>query len=345
MNNYDVNQEPIVLSKATLDRFLKEDKPGDLIALYTFYYYTAKWQRTNQPKSTTHYTAKGLKWSVDKVRKNKKILINLNLIEDIVTKDKTNKITGHYIKVKFIWTEEAINKSQTTQKAEGGKSQRVGKTTPNALSSNNLNSLSSNIKSFSKEKLSVSKETPNGFFQNLSNEDIPSNTSEGECLNFWNELPLVTQHIRQGTNTRKTCQKYISQLINGTFCQNKKFKIGFWNDYKIPIEWESKKWTIQEIKEGMKRLSLIQQEGYWPVDKDKLQKDLPSLLFNPFAKRCSSYFFLVMIQKPKTLTKKPKNNSIKPQSDNQPYPVDEEIGDCYHDTTPYPVDEEITLDV
>ena len=53
---YDVENEPIILPKPVLDKFFKQDKPGDLIALYSFYYYTAKWQKTNQP---THWESYG----------------------------------------------------------------------------------------------------------------------------------------------------------------------------------------------------------------------------------------------------------------------------------------------
>ena len=63
----------IILSKQTLDLFLKQDNPADLIALYCFYYYTAKWQGTNQPKATTDYAAKGLKWGLDKNGKTRNI--------------------------------------------------------------------------------------------------------------------------------------------------------------------------------------------------------------------------------------------------------------------------------
>ena len=66
---YDKNQEPIVISKATSDIFLKEKNPSELMALYWFYYYTAKWQGTNNAKATTFYAAKGLKWGEDKIRR------------------------------------------------------------------------------------------------------------------------------------------------------------------------------------------------------------------------------------------------------------------------------------
>jgi len=105
---YSKSEEPIVISKATSDRILKEDKPADIMALYWFYYYTAKWQGNNQAKSAINYVAKGLNWSEVKVRKNKKILEALGLIEQIKkTDEKTKKILGWYIKVNFIWSEKA----------------------------------------------------------------------------------------------------------------------------------------------------------------------------------------------------------------------------------------------
>jgi hypothetical protein len=131
----------IILSKQTLDILLKEKKPSDLIALYCFYYYTAKWQKTNQPKATISYIAKGLNWGKDKARRNKQILIRLNLIEDVRDIDKkTKKIKGWYIKIKYIWKKE----SHPINSPEGGLSQRVAFSDPNALSDNNINALSAN---------------------------------------------------------------------------------------------------------------------------------------------------------------------------------------------------------
>jgi hypothetical protein len=77
--SYDINQEPIVISKITSDIFLKQKHPSDLMALYWFH--TAKWQKTNKARATTSYAAKGLKWSEDRIRRTKKILIQLGLIK------------------------------------------------------------------------------------------------------------------------------------------------------------------------------------------------------------------------------------------------------------------------
>ena len=41
MENNFIENELIILSKQTIDLFLKQDNSADLISLYTFYYYTA----------------------------------------------------------------------------------------------------------------------------------------------------------------------------------------------------------------------------------------------------------------------------------------------------------------
>ena len=143
--SYNIEDEPIVIHKSIIDKFLKKDKPGDLIALYLFYYYTAKWQKTNQPKSTTGYSANGLKWTKNRIRKAKQQLIEIGLIEDIQSRDDQNKVTGHYIKVKFIWSQNKTEeiKSHPNDFPQGGFDHSVEKNNPNALSSNSLNALNS----------------------------------------------------------------------------------------------------------------------------------------------------------------------------------------------------------
>ena len=140
--DYDENQEPIVLSKHLLDTFLKEPHPSELISLYAFYYYTAKWQKTNQPKATTAYAAKGLKWTEAKVRQHKKRLIELNLVDDLTSRDAKGHITAHYIRIYFVWCKETV---ETLQNPPCGESNSVGKHTPNALSPNKENALSTII--------------------------------------------------------------------------------------------------------------------------------------------------------------------------------------------------------
>jgi uncharacterized phage protein (TIGR02220 family) len=99
----------IILTKPTLDKFLKENNPAELIALYTFYYYTAKWQNTNQAYCTDKYTQKGLKWGYDKFLKTKKKLIDFGLISQVIKRDEFGKITGYYIKMNYIFKEDTVS--------------------------------------------------------------------------------------------------------------------------------------------------------------------------------------------------------------------------------------------
>ena len=102
--SYPIKEEPIVLSKPLLDIMFSQEDPADIVALYVFYYYTAKWQQTDQIKATTNYTAAGLQWSRDRVRKVKNILRDLELIEDFQPKDELGQTIGHFIKINFVWS-------------------------------------------------------------------------------------------------------------------------------------------------------------------------------------------------------------------------------------------------
>ncbi len=139
-----IENELVILTKATLDRFLKEENPADLIALYTFFYYTAKWQKTNIVKATSNYVKTGLSWGIDRLRKAELKLIDLGLIEKLSRKGKDGKITGWYIKVNYIFKKESVELvSQITQKPHVVET-TSGKQETNALSTSSLNALSTN---------------------------------------------------------------------------------------------------------------------------------------------------------------------------------------------------------
>lgn len=137
-----IENELIILTKQTYDEFLRSDNPVELIALYSFYYYTAKWQKTNQPKCTTGYAAAALKWSEAKVRKYKKELIALGLIEDAAIRDNKNRVSGHYIKLNYLLKSSTASNFHPHDFPQGGIVHRVENLPPNALSDNNINALS-----------------------------------------------------------------------------------------------------------------------------------------------------------------------------------------------------------
>jgi hypothetical protein len=89
---YDVHLEKQlgVVSAATVKVTLRHRNP-DVLAVYLFLYYTAKRQRTNQPKCTVGFRVKGLTMSIQRVCKAKKDLEELGLTENIRRVDRVTK--------------------------------------------------------------------------------------------------------------------------------------------------------------------------------------------------------------------------------------------------------------
>jgi hypothetical protein len=228
--SYDVEDEPIILSKPLLDLLLQQDRSSDLIALYAFYYYTAKWQKTNQPKATTEYVAQGLQWGTSKTIAIKKKLKQLGLIEDTMIQEGSGKITGHYTKINFIWT-----RHHTLSFTRHGISPPMVKQEINALSSNNINALSSDnicpvdndLLEFS-DLVPVKKETLFGTETTIAPSmfDIfwklyPKKDSKGKALTSWNTLcrgrkgikkPSWEQIIKAVTD-QKTSERWQNGII------------------------------------------------------------------------------------------------------------------------------------
>lgn len=103
----DIADELLILNKHTVDALMELENCADCIALYIFYYKTAKWQKTNQIKATDEYVKKCLKWGRDKIVKTKAILKEHGLI-DIIQERENGKISGWYIKVSYIVNKKKI---------------------------------------------------------------------------------------------------------------------------------------------------------------------------------------------------------------------------------------------
>lgn len=104
----DIADDLLILNKYTIDTLFKLDNCSNCIALYVFYYKTAKWQKTNTIKANDTYVKKSLKWGEDKVRRTKKILKENGLI-DIVQSRKDGKISGWYIQVSYLVQQRKID--------------------------------------------------------------------------------------------------------------------------------------------------------------------------------------------------------------------------------------------
>ena len=100
----DIADDLLILNKITVDRLFQLENCADCIALYVFYYKTAKWQKTNTVKANDQYVKKSLKWGISKIQKTKQTLKEHGLI-DIVQRRKDGKIEGWFIKVSYLVNE------------------------------------------------------------------------------------------------------------------------------------------------------------------------------------------------------------------------------------------------
>lgn len=108
---------------------------SDCISVYMFYYYTARWQKTNQVKATVWFVSKWLSISENRTREARKYLLWVWLIEDIQTSTREWKkwFWEKYIKVNYILKQANWAPSHFTDYAQAD----YDKLDTNALSNNN----------------------------------------------------------------------------------------------------------------------------------------------------------------------------------------------------------------
>ena len=103
----DIADDLLILNKATIDTLFRLENCAECIALYVFYYKTAKWQKTNSIKANDIYVKKSLKWGIDKIKKTKSTLKEHGLI-NIIQRRKNGKIEGWYIEVSYLVTQKKM---------------------------------------------------------------------------------------------------------------------------------------------------------------------------------------------------------------------------------------------
>lgn len=108
----DIADNLIIFNKITIDKIFQLENCADCIALYIFYYKTAKWQKTNTIKANDDYVKKSLKWGTDRIKRTKNILKESGLI-NIVQRRTNGKIDGWFIEVSYLMSDKNIN--QNTQ--------------------------------------------------------------------------------------------------------------------------------------------------------------------------------------------------------------------------------------
>lgn len=116
----DSAQWSVGITRQSIEAILKSEAIapiGDMLALWMFYAYTARWQGTNQPRATVKFVMGGLSWGRDKVRKARQGLLHLKLIEDVHEMDKkTGRLEAAYVKVNHLAKKSSIDAESTPLK-------------------------------------------------------------------------------------------------------------------------------------------------------------------------------------------------------------------------------------
>lgn len=224
----DIAEDLLILNKITVDTLFKLDNCADCIALYVFYYKTAKWQKTNTIKANDLYVKKSLKWGIDKIKRTKAILKEHGLI-NIVQRRKDGKIEGWYIEVAYLVNQKKIDdikikvedvnntlnqqvEQPTIPKSNNTQNQQVEKSTSGE---EEINALKEVIKSLKKEieilkdnNISASKENINteAGLEVVSKNDI----NYSKIINRLNEL-AGTGFKATSENTKKLIKARINE--------------------------------------------------------------------------------------------------------------------------------------
>jgi len=102
-NIRDYKKDPPVLNitKATLERLKQEDKKSDLLALYVWYGYVTIWQDTRTIWAGVNYMSEITGWSPNKVKRIRKRLLEIGLIEDVQQRKENGDFGKCYIRVHY----------------------------------------------------------------------------------------------------------------------------------------------------------------------------------------------------------------------------------------------------
>ena len=232
----DIADDLLIINKITIDTLFKLENCADCIALYIFYYKTAKWKKTNIIKANDEYVKKSLKWGIDKIRRTK-ITLKENGLIDIVQRRKDGKIEGWYIEISYIITQrkeisikvENINNTQN-QQVENSTS---GNQEANAL----------------KEKIKILKNNNINIKENI--------TKEKEIFDYWNTKNIIVHKrltpliIKQIT---KALEEYSIAEIKE--CIGRYAKV-----YHDKTYYFNSKWTLAEFLKQSNAISAFTDEG------------------------------------------------------------------------------------
>lgn len=133
----DAANSLFILNSATVERLFQMEDGANCFALYSFYYKTAKWQRSNNRAMANNvYVQKCLNWGATKLTKVKKTLVDNGLIVSVQER-KDGKIDKWYVKLLYI---QGLSKDYQKQQVEKTTSSfQKTNSINNKLNSNNNN--------------------------------------------------------------------------------------------------------------------------------------------------------------------------------------------------------------
>ena len=197
----DIADDLLILNKITIDRLFQLENCADCIALYVFYYKTAKWQKTDTVKANDQYVKKSLKWGISKIQKTKQTLKEHGLI-DIVQRRKDGKIEGWFIKVSYLVSERKADEIKiNVQESNNTQNEQV----ENCTSGNEeTNALKEKIKCLKKE------------IEMLKNNNIGENNNTPKSDN----TPKAEKKERFKAPTVEEVQEYCTERGNNIDAQH-----------------------------------------------------------------------------------------------------------------------------
>jgi hypothetical protein len=310
----EVDGDLVFVTVAKYKLFLSYGKIGmDACLLYMHLIFTARLQQTNQVKANNMYLRQGLCWTKERLSKAKSLLFDLTLIETIQTRDKFNKFTGHYIKVKTKTTPFEIEKIEKIEKSDsktppsnisiGPESRTVdiqesGNLTPNALTKNKcLNKELNNINNI-KDKQVCPK--------NISGNKSKNNYSQELKIPDWLIYTLKKGGYNPRNGNTKSMQRivnYINNIYNHTF-PKMEFNQEWFKKNKInnSIQKLNNITSYDDIRKLI-QISIMRfnrmrtNENVWPENKKNLKQcAVADFFYN--ANRQTSWFLYCLENKP-----------------------------------------------
>lgn len=96
---------PYIISAYIMELFCSTNNFAELMGLFVFYCRIARKQKTTKVYANTEYVRKNLGWGRDKIRKTRKMLLQLGVIAETHKRDDTGKIKQSYVQLIFKWHE------------------------------------------------------------------------------------------------------------------------------------------------------------------------------------------------------------------------------------------------